>query len=938
MESRSFLEALLPSDGFYVLGALALPTEENKKPALHNKFYQDIESLLRAAQSEQDRGRDVYITPASFSTNKNRQASNAQYVKSFFLDLDVGPEHNKYPSKKDAVEALYKFIESTGLPAPTLVDSGGGVHVYWLLNDELPVKQWYPLAVRLKKLCAQYEFKIDPTVTADAARIMRLVGFKNLKRGGKQCVVRGEAAPVDVEDISSVLDEHMPAATWLEQAQNEWMRSSNLAKVDEVNPDRISKFSKIVRRSVGDSGCAQIARAVVDQAHVAEPVWRAVLSIAWHCEDADKAIHKASCEHPEYDADITVAKAMATKGPYHCETFESLNPGGCEGCPHRGKITSPIVLGAMLKEAPATEQGYEVQEQETVEREGEETPTFIPPYPRPFFRPNSGGLAVALDGPDGEILQITDIDFWVQSIIRDPRTGAVSLWMRTWHKVQGYSDFLMPNCINQGSEIVKHLEKNGMIFDKRAETAIRRYLYTAVNRLNNTERALVAVDQMGWSDDYESFIIGENRFIKNKPPAYAPPSEYTGALATMYASKGTLKGWQREVQRYFDDTKLGSWQTMVLAAFASPLYVFTGKSGLIISFTSSRSGLGKSTAQKAGMAAFGNPKHLMLTIRDTFKSKMERAGVLQNLPIALEETTLMKPEELVALTYAFTEGRSNNQANMHGGGEKISNRTWSMIATSSSNVSLVQAINSGPLKHNPDANLARVFEFGPSGANSIGTLHGLGIEKAVQENYGHAGRVFVQYLVDNAEQVRNEIAELQENLYLRLNAEPKERFMVAGITCLIYAAQILNQIGLLSINVTAYTDFLFAQAKVYVGEVKEVMDGRASCFSEYMRKYSRNMLQIAKNMDKADVVRDYDRMTMPIMGRVETDEGQVLIPLAEFRRFCSEMGTDFEDEVRSMQELGILLEKGANVRLLKGVPGSSSVQPVRCLRIKSVKD
>src|SRR5207253_4128616 len=33
------------------------------------------------------------------------------------------------------------------------------------------------------------------------------------------------------------------------------------------------------------------------------------------------------------------------EGPTTCARFAALNPAGCQGCPHQGKITSPIVLG-----------------------------------------------------------------------------------------------------------------------------------------------------------------------------------------------------------------------------------------------------------------------------------------------------------------------------------------------------------------------------------------------------------------------------------------------------------------------------------------------------------------------------------------------------------------------------------------------------------------
>jgi hypothetical protein len=71
-----------------------------------------------------------------------------------------------------------------------------------------------------------------------------------------------------------------------------------------------------------------------------------VLSVAQVCTDRDKAIHVVSKGHPEYDPVVTDKKASDTKGPYTCATFAGINGENCIGCPNKGKITSPVSLGA----------------------------------------------------------------------------------------------------------------------------------------------------------------------------------------------------------------------------------------------------------------------------------------------------------------------------------------------------------------------------------------------------------------------------------------------------------------------------------------------------------------------------------------------------------------------------------------------------------------
>lgn len=941
MESRSFLEALLPSEGFVVLGVLTPAGENNKKPLLFNKFHSSIESLLADAQHEQNKGRDVYFTPATFETNNNRQANNAKLIKSFFLDLDVGEGPRKYPTKKAAVTALGEFLEATGMPTPSLVDSGGGVHVYWVLTEPMTIKAWFPLATRLKKLCAKFKFLIDTTVTSDAARIMRLVGFENKKRG-KPCGLKNWAPEVDVQGIEAVLDEHVEEESWLTAAKADWMKGSALSTMNDIDPDRISVFKKIAIKSLKDEdGCRQLAYTLANQRQTDEPLWRATLSIAWACDDADTAIHNASNDHPDYDYDMTVAKAMATKGPYHCTTFEGLNPEGCKGCPNKGKVTSPIQLGSTLRRAPVVQEkgGYEAIPESEIEAEGEKEPLFIPEYPKPFFRPASGGVAIMMgEGELAEAYTITDVDFWVEQIIKDSVTGMTSLWMRSWHKHQGFNDFLMPNCINQGGEMVKHLEGNGLIFEKKSESALRKYVYQAVRQLNNTRPNLFAVNQFGWSKDYSSFVIGDVRYKQDGSIEFSPPSSYTAPLVGMFTPRGSLAKWKAVAQPYFAETEtLGAHQAAILAAFASPIFCFTGKAGLIYSMYGG-SGAGKTTVQKVALAAFSEPKSMLLLTTDTFKSKMERMGVVQCMPVALEETTKMDPEQLVQMTYTITQGRSNNQANQHGGGEKVSDRTWSLIATSSSNTSLASKLASEEKNHTPEANLVRMLEVAVPKQSKIDYGLAQRIDDTVNNNYGHAGTEFIKYVVKNVDKVRNDIFYLQAQVYQLGGYSPKDRFIVAGIACMIYSGHLLNKLNILKVDLRAFTHYILQASRGYAQEIDTISEDRGSSLSEFVRTYARNTIEIVKSTDGKEVVKDPDRVQGPVMIRIEHPAKRIYIPSKELRAFCTKRGDNYLKVLRDLEIEGLLTNTNVSKRLMAGMAAGSSVPPTRCIELILTND
>ena len=145
-----------------------------------------------------------------------------------------------------------------------------------------------------------------------------------------------------------------------------------------------------------DDGCAQLIHIMTKQSSIEEPLWRSGLSIAAYCEDSESAIHNISKRHPDYEYGKTEAKANAIPGPHTCKQFESLRPEGCEGCKHKGKITSPIELGRVVLRAKGADNVIQAKS----EALGETVTYHVPDYPYPYFRGKNGGVYRTVDDED----------------------------------------------------------------------------------------------------------------------------------------------------------------------------------------------------------------------------------------------------------------------------------------------------------------------------------------------------------------------------------------------------------------------------------------------------------------------------------------------------------------------------------------------------------
>lgn len=87
-----------------------------------------------------------------------------------------------------------------------------------------------------------------------------------------------------------------------------------------------------------------------DPLRVTEPEWYAAMSIYARCRDGERLAHERSRPYPSYSPEETAKKfrhAAEDAGPRTCSAVAAEGWGQpyCGACPHRGKISTPLVLG-----------------------------------------------------------------------------------------------------------------------------------------------------------------------------------------------------------------------------------------------------------------------------------------------------------------------------------------------------------------------------------------------------------------------------------------------------------------------------------------------------------------------------------------------------------------------------------------------------------------
>jgi hypothetical protein len=203
-----FYERVLPSVGpFSLLSGSTGPDGKliDQRHVNGLKTHADVEAAVQRLSAQPV---NVFYAVGSYAA-ANRQDPVAK--RCFYLDLDS----KDFGSIEAALQDLTRFVKATGLPPPSIyVHSGRGIHVYWCLDDDIPVEEWLTVARALKAKCKELEFKADPSATTDAARILRCPGTLNRKEQTPLVcrVLSDNGFTYSIEQIADQLVTKIPSA------------------------------------------------------------------------------------------------------------------------------------------------------------------------------------------------------------------------------------------------------------------------------------------------------------------------------------------------------------------------------------------------------------------------------------------------------------------------------------------------------------------------------------------------------------------------------------------------------------------------------------------------------------------------------------------------------------------------------------------------------
>lgn len=310
-----------------------------------------------------------------------RKAANATWLKAIWIDCDVKPGDAKhYHTMPEAFDALDAFRDKVGLPFPSMiVNSGGGLHVYWVSHTPMSVDDWRPYADGLKSLLLREGVKCDTGLTTDAARILRVPGTLNHKYNPPRPVEllhlhqaydfakdlafltqvsaavtatvnkpRGERdVIVPATEGGSAFDAPDPAFSMLNTHDTSLQRICEPIGLHLVDP----------RPVFGKDGCGFLREALRTGGHDYDnPKWNLSVLCAAFMENGNVIAHEISKGHAAYRKEDTQAlydrkiadRADRGIGYPSCAAIAGVGSEHCKTCPHFVKGKSPLNIRANI--------------------------------------------------------------------------------------------------------------------------------------------------------------------------------------------------------------------------------------------------------------------------------------------------------------------------------------------------------------------------------------------------------------------------------------------------------------------------------------------------------------------------------------------------------------------------------------------------------------
>ena len=916
MGTQRFLEAVLPTQGFYII--TYFPDGIQKGALPKQRAFATIKEASEAVRHFDGQEINTYFACASFKERRKgmRKADNAAYVRSQWADLDVDPtgqNPKKYASIREAAVGVKDFCVAMGLPAPMLVQSGVGVHCYWIFTQDVPADKAQPYMRAFVRAARHHGFKQDTKRATDIASVLRPVGSNHRKGTPLPVKTLHTGTPIDPDTFYAKLEPFLQ---------------------DDTPPVVDDEWGTGLQRDYAPSYTAEIVkhcRVVYDVAkargNVEEPLWRATLGLVKYTVEGEAMAHALSKGHPAYDPGETQQKLDNwTYGPATCEEF-SFNSDRCASCKHNGQISSPIHLGYREEKqvtdppAPTPAPAATATGRVNARAYARCLPSTLPFWPAKY---RWDGLTLSKfqkdpDDPDAPGQWAPFLDKLLYPFMRfqdDEGEMYLRVSVLISPKNNRWKEFDIPaKALADNRTFTTALGAYEVYTMGQKQTVMaRQFFQDVITGMQDMGLETEAYKSFGWQGD--KFVIGTSALTGSGDEPVFLSDRCPSDAHTDFGVAGTSADWAQLVNEIYNRPGAEPYQFLFCAAFGAPLISLAHSDlwhGIPIALTG-EGGLGKTTTCMAACSMYGQPGKFAVSTNElgsTMNALISRVSLMKNLPLVMDEMTGRKTEELQGMLYALSNGKPKER-NRPDGSLIETGARWDTTTFITGNMNIT-AMLSQLDKQRAEATQLRCFEIPLADSFNEQVFAGLNAKEMVEnrllaQNYGAAGREYLQYVIKHRDAVGAQLTKLRSKMAPNSQDETRERFYLDAIATALVGGAVAKKLGLIDFDLNAIK-------KWAMDHVKSLRTNRVASLStveDYLGAFLNSLHGRTVVTDKftdgrAGPVFEVDsREVRNPVARVTLSDKWFLVSHAHFMAWCSENNVHAKWFKEELDKRGIL--------------------------------
>lgn len=856
--------------------------------------------------------------------NLRGRDSDILAVSSLYSDIDVKSCAHAQNALPKSVDEAIEFLNSLPLSPSIIVNSGNGLHAYWLLDVPFKIqnskdkeyissifKGWSKFVNTNAK---KRGWKLDNV--SDLARVLRVPGSINFKlKNGSICEV------LSFNGKRYQLNKFEPFRGNTNKRNERVHKISSKLKGDAHRILEKCDFIRYCKENAED---------------LPEPYWHAMITNLAQVNGGAELIHELSMPYPKYDANETASKierAIAENKPHTCEYIKDHL---CFDCGKSCNVKSPVVHGI-----PGIEQQFmdlvnceKLDSDKIFSKENMKLCAFAKINMPSEYAKLKSKLKGKVNLRDFEKavrfeIKANNLD---ENKAKNPLLKLDDLQLNGATIPQGWDISMNKGVLKESkykdSSTMTVVCKSPVVITKRLENlddgtekielcffrdkkwkrlfASRSSAFNRTSVIKYADSGLPissssAAEMVAYLSDYENANINKiplvksiarvgwvdkNSFfpyVKDKEIIFESESSEVNGIIDATIPRGNFETWKI----YANNVRKNPFARFILSAsFASPLLkLLDSRVFFIHIWHDSQSG--KTAAMKFAVSVWGDPTKLMGSFNATSVGLERMAGMLKHIPFAIDELQVLNDRRLSAekIIYSLGNGYGRVRGNKNGGIQIVP--TWQNIMITSGEQPLSNESSN-------DGAITRILELYGKPVDDVSFAHDLHIVS--KDHYGLAGEQYIKYIIKNVN------ARCAKQDYDRIYKEISKK-------CSFEAPKA----QLDSISAVCLGDY-YSSISVFNIEKNQAMDEAI--------ELGIKILENCKELQKADTVdRAWDFVTgwiasnrnrfapdsTPCYGKIESDKVYIIPNI--LRQALTENGFDYSKITRGFKERNLVETK-----------------------------